>query len=325
MRRREFTMAGVAGTAWVLAPRALAQQRLPRVGMLNPRSLETSMVAQPVVKALADLGYRDGKEIKLEYRSTEGNAKPEAKLVRELLDLKCDLIFALATASAARTFRDARSHIPIVFFAVDYDPVQKGIVDNLRHPGGNMTGVWTPVLPLSAKKLEIGLEVLPRAKRFLVLADVDSKDQLGAVQEAATKRSVELLAVEYTNRPYDVGTAFKRARDAKVDGFIGLSSPGLAIHRAAIAEHLTSYKLPAFVGRTQLVEPGFLVCYTTNLAKAARQVASVGVRILKGEKPGDVAVEQPDEFELIVNMKTAKALGVTIPYTVLARATKLIE
>lgn len=205
------------------------------------------------------------------------------------------------------------------------DPVQKGIVDSLRRPGGNMTGVWGPVLPLSAKKLEIALEVLPQAKRFLVVADVDSKDQLEAVKEAASKRSVEVLAVEYTKRPYDLEAAFKRARDAKVDGLIGVSSPGIAIHRVAIAEQLARYKLPAFVGRALMVESGFLVSYTTNLAKAARQVASVGVRILKGERPSEVAVEQVDEFELVVNLKAARALGVKIPYTVLARATKVIE
>lgn len=318
--RRQFLL---AGTAWSLAPGAFAQQRLPTVGVLNPRPLEMSMVARPVLEALAQLGYRDGKEIRIEYRSREGSGKGETTLARELVELKCDLILALGTESGARALRG--SAVPVVFFAVDYDPLQKGIVDNLRRPSGNMTGVYGPVLPLAAKKLEIALEVLPSARRLFVISDIDSADQLATLRAAASKRSVELFAVEYERRPYDVAGAFTRARGAGVDGFIGLSSPGLATERATVAKQVASHKMPAFVGRTFMAEFGFVVAYTIDFAKAARQVAHVAVRVLRGAKPSDVAVEQAGDFELVVNLRVARTLGLKVPYSVLARATQLIE
>jgi putative ABC transport system substrate-binding protein len=293
--------------------------------MLNPRPLEKSLVSSPVVRALADLGYRHGQTMTLEYRSTEGFPGSESALVRELLELKCDLIFALGGERTVRAFRGARSNVPVVFFAVDFDPMERGIVDSQRRPGGNMTGVYMPIAALAIKKLEIALEVLPGARRFLVVSDADSKDQLEALKSAAKRRSVELTVVEYAKRPYDLAAAFETGKRAGVDGFIGVSSPGLSAQRGAIAEHFASQRLPAFVGRLSSVEPGFLIAYAADIAKGARRVAAMGVKVLKGAKPADIPVEQVDEFEMIVNLRTAKALGVKIPASVMARATKLIE
>jgi putative ABC transport system substrate-binding protein len=320
--RRRLVLASALG---MLVPRALAQKRVPRVGMLNPRSLEDSLVSRPVVDALAARGYRAGKEMVLEYRNSEGDAGAEQRLARELLGLKCDLIFALSTEISARVFRDARSQTPIVLFAVDYDPLQKGIIKSLARPGGNITGVYGPILTSAPKKLEIALDVLPAAKRFLVLSDRDSKDQLDSLKAAATTRSVELMVVEYEKRPYDFAAAFARARAAGVDGFIGLSSPGLGRHRKALGELFIKYKMPAFVGRLSMVEPGYLVGHTSDLAKIARRTADIGVRILEGARPGDIPFEQADEFETVVNLKTARMIGVTVPPAVLARATSVVE
>jgi ABC-type uncharacterized transport system substrate-binding protein len=320
--RRRFLLASTLG---VLTPFALAQKRVPRVGMLNPRALDLSLVSRPVVDALAELGYRDRMEMVLEYRSSDGDIGMEERYARELLSLNCDLIFALGTEVSARVFRDARSRIPIVLFAVDFDPLQKGIVDNLGRPSGNITGVYGPILTSGPKKLEIALDVLPAARRFLVFSDRDSKDQLETLKVAAAKRSVELMVVEYGKRPYDFAAAFARGREAGVDGFIGLSSPGLGAQRKALGDALVRYRMPAFVGRSSMVEPGFLVAHTTNLSKVARRTADIGVRILKGARPRDIPFEQADEFETVVNLKTARALGVKIPQTVLARATQVID
>jgi putative ABC transport system substrate-binding protein len=321
MRRREFVIAGVLGCA---APLVGGQGKRVKIGMLNPRPLEKSLVAGPVVRALAELGYRQGDNMQLEYRHTEGRTMAEAALMRELLDLNCDLIFVLGTEHGARALRDARSRTPVVFFAVDYDPLEKAIVSSLRQPGGNMTGVYIP-MELAAKKLEIALEVLPTAKRFLVLADPYSKDELARLRAAAQKRSVELTVVEYSKRPYDLAGAFETGKRAGIDGFIGLSSPGFAAQRGALAEQFISHRVPAFVGRLSLVEPGFLVAYTIDLVKAARRVAAIGVKVLKGANPGSIPVEQADEFEIFVNMRMAKILGIKIPASVLARATQMIE
>jgi len=320
--RRQVLLAGALG---VLASFALAQKRVPRVGMLNPRALNLSLVSRPVVDALAELGYRDGKEMVLEYRSSGGDIGMEERYARELLSMNCDLIFALGTEVSARMFRDARSRIPIVLFAVDFDPLQKGIVDNLGRPSGNITGVYGPILTSAPKKLEIALDVLPSAKRFLVVSDRDSKDQLETLKVAAARRAVELMVVEYAKRPYDFAAAFARAREAGVDGFIGLSSPGLGAQRKAMGEAFVRYRIPAFVGRSSMVEPGFLVGHTINLSKLARRTADMGVRILKGTRPSDIPFEQADEFETVVNLKTARTLGVKIPQTVLVRATQVIE
>jgi len=323
VNRRTFV---AATTASALAPRfTFGQQALPRVGVLNPVALEKSMVSRPVIDALAALGYRDGREIKLEYRSSEANPALASKLARELLELKCDVILALGTETEARAFVNAKTATPIVFFAVDYDPLQKGIVSNLRRPGANVTGVYGPVLPLTAKKLEIAREVLPAARRFLVLSDRDSKDQLDTLRESAAKLSVELLVVEFERRPFDIEGAFTRASRTGVDGFIGLSSPGLGAPRVATAQHILAHKLPAFVGRAFMMESAYLVAYTTDIAKAAQQVARISIRVLQGAKPGDIPVEQAGDFELVINNRMAKVLDVKIPYTLLARATRSID
>lgn len=320
--RRRFLLASALG---LLAPLALAQKRVPRVGMLSPRPLSISLISRPVVDALAERGYRDGREIVLEYRSSDNDIGKEEKFARELISLNCDLIFALGTEVSARVFRDARARTPIVLFAADFDPLEKGIVDNLARPGGNITGVYGPILTSAPKKLEIALDVLPGAKRFLVVSDRDSKDQLETLRVAAARRSVELLVVEYGKQPYDFAAAFARAREAGVDGFIGLSSPGLGAQRKTLGELFLSHRIPAFVGRLSMFEPGFLVAYTTNLTKLTQRTADIGVRILKGARPRDIPFEQADEFETVINLKTARTLGVKIPQSVLARATQVIE
>lgn len=319
--RRQFLLTSALGA---FTPLARAQSRRVKIGILNPRPLEKSLVAAPVVRALAEFGYRQGDTMTLEYRSPEGGKVGEVALARELLDLNCDLIFALGTDAAAPVFRDTRSRTPVVFFAVDYDPLDKGLVSNLRRPGGNLTGVYIP-MELAAKKLELALEVLPAAKRFLVISDAYSRDQLAILKAAAQKRSVELTVVEYSKRPYDLAVAFEAGRRDRVDGFIGLSSPGFAAQRGALAEHFVSQRMPAFVGRLSLVEPGFLVAYTINLEKAARRVAAIGVKVLKGAKAGDIPVEQADEFEIFINTRMAKVLGIKIPTSVLVRATQVVE
>lgn len=319
MRRREFLIAGI------LAPgAALAQARAVRVGMLGPRALADSIVQPTVLRGLAELGYRDGAGMVLAYRSTDGIPARAAGLARELIDLKCDVIFAF-TEDAIRALRDARSPTPVVFFAVDFEPLEKGIVNSLRRPGGSMTGVYLPVAALTAKKLEIAQEVLPDSRRFLVISDLHSKDQLQALRKAADARGVQLTVVEFAQQPYDLAGAFETGRRAGVEAFIGLSSPVFGGKRADLGALFASYRMPAFVGRLSMIEPGFLVAYTIDLSKAGRRAAAIGARILKGAKPGDIPVEQADEFELVVNLKTARALGVKIPYSVLARATRVIE
>lgn len=261
----------------------------------------------------------------LEYRSADGFAERFPKLARELLELKCDVIFAFGPEHSARPFRDTRSAVPVVVLAIDYDPLGKGIVANLRRPGGNITGVYIPQVALAAKRLEIAQEVFPGASRFLVLGDVYTRDQLAALRKAAEARKARLTVVEFARPPYDYAGAFETGRQAGVEVFVGMASPVFAADRRKLAALLASQRLPAVGIRDTYAEAGFLLSYGADVNKAAMRAADIGVRILKGANPADIPVEQSTEFELVINLRTAKSLGVKIPYSVLARATRVIE
>lgn len=261
----------------------------------------------------------------LEYRSADGVVDRFPRLARELIDLKCDLIFAIGPEHSARAMRDARSTVPVVILAIDYDPVEKGIIANLRRPEANMTGVYLPQAALAVKRLEIAREVVPTARKLLVLADPYSRDQLNAVRKAAEKVGVTLTVVEFTKQPYDFASAFESGRRAGVEVLIGFSSPVFAANGAALSAFLAQHRLPGVGFFPRLAEEGFLMSYGADIVKAARRVADIGVRILKGDKPADIPLEQSDEYDLVLNLKTAKTLGVKIPYSVMARATRVIE
>jgi putative ABC transport system substrate-binding protein len=289
--------------------------------MLSGRPLAESIYARPIVRRLAELGYRDGAGTILEYRSTDGFIDRYPAQARELIDLKCDVIIAIGAWQPARALRDLRSPVPTVFFAGDYDPVEKGIVSSLSRPDGNMTGVYAPQALLAAKRLQILREVLPAARHFLVLADAFSRDHLDAVRKAGEAVGVDITVVEFLNQPYDFAGAFETGRQAGVEGVLLLNSPVFASHLKELSALIAKHRLPA-VGAGY---PGIMIGYHGDLQKGPARAAEIAVRILKGAKPADIPVEQIDEFVLVINAKTARALGVKIPESVLARATRIIE
>jgi putative ABC transport system substrate-binding protein len=316
--RRQFLLAGALGALGV--PHGRAQPRPARVGMLTPRA--KSFFAPTVIRRLAELGYREGSRMVLEYRHADGVVERFPLLARELISLKCDLIFAIGPEHAARALRDAPSPVPVVFLAVDYDPLEKGIIASLARPGGNLTGVYALNPEITLKRLEIAQEVLPKASRFLVLSDVYTRDQLVALQKVADARRVQLTVAELV-KPHRYVAAFETARQARAEALIVLTSPVFADDRAEISALALNQRLPAigFVSP----EADFLVGYSSNVTKMSYRVAEIGVQILKGAKPAEIPVEQAGEFDLVINLKMAKALGVKIPYSVMARATKVIE
>src|SRR5918999_1313818 len=188
--RRRFLIASALGALSVRY--AAAQGRQAKVGMLSARSLAEAVYAGGVVRRLAELGYRQGAGMALEFRHANGFAERYAPLARELIDLKCDIIFAIGPELPVRALQDARSPMPIVFLAVDYDPLEKGIVASLRQPDRNTTGIYIPQAALVVKRMEILRELLPRAQSFLVLADVFSKDQLRPLRAAAEAAGISL-------------------------------------------------------------------------------------------------------------------------------------
>jgi len=305
-------------------PHAWAQTRMPRIGILSGLPLEKSAAAPMLLNALAELGYRDKAGMVLEYRYSQNPDRFPA-LAKELIAANCDVMFALVSQETARAFRDARSSAPVVFLAFDYDPVEKGMVRSLGRPGGNMTGVYVPNAALTGKRLEIAQEVLPGARRFLVLTDVHTKEQLAALRKAADARRVHLTVVAYEQRPYDLAAGFETGRRDKVDGLMLLFSPEFIASRAKLSELFVRFKLPVIATGAVSGDSGVLLGYSQNMAKMYRQAAEIAVRILKGVKVAEIPVEQPLEFDLVVNLKTAKTLGIKIPQSVLARATRVIE
>jgi len=320
--RRQFLLAGALGA---LSPRYTeAQARPPRVGILAPRPKTPETLMASLLERLAELGYREGAGMLLEFRSADGVADRYPRLAHELIDKKCDLLFAFGDLAIA-AFRDARTPIPVVFISPDSDPLERGYVESLRRPGRNMTGVYVPAPTLAAKRLEIALEVLPAARRFFVLVDVYSTDQLVALRKAAETRRVELSVVEYEPHRDDLAAAFETARRARIEAMIGFMSPQFFGSRAKLAALIASHRIAAFFPSYMAEQAGILLSYHTDLYWLSRKAAEFGDKILKGAKPADIPVEQPDAIDLVVNLKTAKTLGIKIPYSVLARATKVIE
>jgi len=321
--RRQFLKVGAIGT---LAPAfAFAQSRPVKIGMLGPVPLARSVYSPGVVRRLAELGYRDGAEAVIEYRSSDGVVENYAKQARELIDLRCDLIIPVGTEPAVRALHDARAPMPVVFLAVDYDPLEKGVVASLRRPDRNTTGVYLPQNAMVAKRLEIMREVVPAARRYLVFSDLFTRDQLGAARKAASAAGLQLTVVEFSSHPYDFQAAFEAGRKAQVQAFMTLASPPFTAYRNALIPFLAKHRLPSISGSLQNVEAGYLLGFNVDVNKVTRRVAEMGVSILKGAKPEDIPVEQADEFELTINAKIARALGVKIPESVRARATRIVQ
>jgi len=323
MKRRRFLLASAASA---IAPACvLAQSRPVRIGLITPRPLAESIYTGPIVRRLAELGYREGGGMLLEYRATGGFADRYPKMARELIDLKCDLIFAVGPEVAVRVFRNARTSIPIVFLAVDFDPLETGIVKSLSRPEANITGLYIPQGELAAKRLEIMREVLPSARRFLVLSDESSRDQLATLRKRADASGMKLAVVEFSTQPYDFAGAFEAGRKEKAEALIGLASAVFAANLAKVSGLLAQYRLPSAGTSGPMADGGYLLSYGPDVSKITRRVAELGARILKGAKPADIPVEQADEFELVINSKTARALGLRIPESVRARATRIIQ
>jgi len=323
MNRRNTVL---ALAALGVAPRAAtAQERTVRVGALVGRRNSTFMPM--LLKRLGELGYVEGRNLTVEYRSADGVLERFPALARELIDAKCDVIFAIGAPQAAQALVAAKSPIPVVIIANDYDPVKAGIVLNLRQPGGNLTGVFLSQIELSAKRLELMRAVLPAATRYLVLGDAFTKDQLDATRQAATRLRVEIVAETFVSPPYDIEAAIAKARTPRVEALIVLTSPQLFDLRARISELAMAQKLPASVGyaASGWGEAGFLIAYAAEQNKMSARAAEMAVSILKGAKPGDIPIEQATNYELMVNLKTARALGITVPQSVLLRADHVIE
>jgi putative ABC transport system substrate-binding protein len=328
MRRREFiTLLGGAAVAWPVAARAQQSEQVRRIGMLvNGPETDAEVAARIAAfrKALQDFGWIPGTNLRVDIRFGVDNEELREK-AKELVGPAPDVVWAIATPSVMALRRVTRT-VPIVFVAVT-DPVGLGIVQNLARPGGSATGFLSAEFGFGAKLLELLKEIAPGVRRVIILTDLDNPSaapQFAAIQTVAPSIGVELKLLG-TN---DSGliergiSDFARAGNA---GVIALRVQEVITHRKLIIKLAAQHRLPAIYPLHIFAADGGLISYGPDVVDASRQAASYVDRILKGEKPADLPVQAPTKYELVVNLKTAKTLGLTIPPAVLARADSVIE
>jgi putative ABC transport system substrate-binding protein len=306
-----------------------AQQtgRVYRLGFLSPASTPEPSIpttATLVPKLLHDLGYIEGRNLQVQRRFAEGKLDRLPQLAKELVDLRMDVIVAVSP-TAIKPAQEATKSIPIVM-GFGKDPVRDGFIASLARPGGNITGVVVaPEDVLAGKRLELIKEAVPRAGSVAVLAtgESSSKLQIHETEKVASLLGIRLLIVELQNSHYD--EAFTSMTAQRANALFVLASPILNAGRDRIIQLAAKHRLPAIYEWPEHAEVGGMMAYGSSLAGLSRRVAWYVERILKGTKPADLPVEQPTRFEFIINLKTAKQIGVTIPPNVLARADKVIR
>ena len=329
MRRREFiTLLGGAAAVWPFAARAQQGERMRRIGVLmNVAAADPEGQAQVAafLQALQQLGWTEGRTVRIETRWGENDVELDRRYATELLAFAPDVILASSTLSVAALRRVTRTS-PIVFAGVS-DPVGAGFVDTLARPGGNVTGFMIFEYSLSGKWLELLKEIAPRLMRAAVLRDSANPAgiaQFGAIQAVAQSLGVELRPVD-TRDAGEIERSIASFAGAANGGLIVTPSASVSAHHDLIVMLAARYKLPAvYTSRPMVVGRG-LICYGPDIADQYRQAAGYVDRILKGDKAADLPVQAPTKYALVINLKTAKALGLELPAALLARADEVIE
>jgi putative ABC transport system substrate-binding protein len=307
---------------------AEAQQpaKVPRIGLLIASS---PSAASPRIEAfrhgLTELGYVEGKNIVIEYRYAEGKPDRLPALAADLVRLKIDIIVTGGT-SPTRAAKEATVSIPIVM-TQDIDPVGSGFVASLARPGGNITGLSNFAPELSGKRIELLKEIVPKISRVAVLGDLSHPANAQALKEvkaAAEALRVKLQHLDIQN-PTDIESAFRAANNGRAEAILALPGAVLISHRTQIAGFAAKNRLPTIYYATEFVEDGGLMSYAPNFADLSRRAATYVDKILKGAKPADLPVEQPMKFELVINLKAAKRIGLAVPPNVLARADRVMK
>jgi putative ABC transport system substrate-binding protein len=322
--RRVFI--GTVAVSLLSAPLAAEAQptRTPRIGFLsNGNSTPVSPQLNAFRRGLRELGWIEGQTVTIEYRWAEGNSDRLPALVAELVQGKVDVI-VLSGRPAIRAAREATSTIPIVFVILS-DPVTLGFVPSLARPGGNMTGLASEFEALITKQLQLLKEAVPKVSRVALLHHPEIAPAVTSAAEAAAQRLGLTARTLKVAEVAEFENAFKMARSERAGAIHVLPSPFFNAHRARLIELAARYRLPAVYEFRNYVEDGGLMSYGPSINEMYRGMASYVDRILKGAKPGDLPIERPTTFELVINLKTAKTLKLTIPQALLLRADELIE
>jgi putative ABC transport system substrate-binding protein len=323
--RREFITLLGGAAAWPLAAKAQQPGKLPTIGYLGASAaVSESPWTTAFVQRLRELGWIEGRTIAIEYRWAEGRAERAAEIAAEFVRLKVDVIVGTATPPTIAA-KHATSVIPIVF-AVAGDPVGTGLVASLARPGGNITGLSLQATDLAGKRIELLREVVPGLRRLAIMGNVGNSQvvlEMGEVQAAARTLGLDAITSEI-RRAEDVAPAFEAIK-GRADALFVILDPVVSSNRLPINTFALRARLPTVHGVRDLVEAGGMMSYGPNFPDLFRRAAGDVDKILRGVKPAEIPVEQPTKFDLIINLKTAKALGLEIPPTLLARADEVIE
>jgi ABC-type uncharacterized transport system substrate-binding protein len=327
VKRREFMalLGGAATVAWPLGARAQQPAKLPTIGFLGATTPPAqSQWTAAFLERLRGLGWIEGRNVAIEYRWMEGRNERVAEIAAEFVQLRVDVIVVQGTAAVVGA-KQATSVIPIVF-ALAGDPVGSGLVASLARPGGNVTGLSGQQADVAAKRLELLREVVPSLRRLAIVANVGNPYailELSEIQAAARALGLEAATFEI-RRAEDVAPAF-RALGGRADALYVINDPLINTNRVRIIISALGARLPTMHGSREHVEAGGLMSFGPNYPDLFRRTADYVNKILRGAKPGDIPVEQPTKFDLVVNALTAAALGITLPPTLLARADEVIE
>jgi ABC-type uncharacterized transport system substrate-binding protein len=328
LKKVDWSSILVAATLLAVAAIAEAQQpkNMPRIGYLGTVSLSINAArANAFRRGLRDLGYMEGKNIMIEWRSADGKLDRLATIATDLVRLKVDVLVT-GGPTATHAAREATSTIPIVM-GFDNDPVGSGVVASLSRPSGNVTGLSSLAPEISGKQLEILKEIVPRLARLAVFGNNNEPGNAQNLKEVELAAKAFGIKVQYWNvvTLKDIDTAFDESSKGRIEALLALQNPVVQGQRARFVELASKNRLPAAYFAPEIVEDGGLMTYGASFPDLFRRAATYVDKILKGAKPADLPVEQPKKFEFIINLKTAKQIGLTIPPNVLARADRVIK
>jgi putative ABC transport system substrate-binding protein len=324
MKRRSFITLLGGAAAWPLAAGAQQSGKLPTIGFLGSVSVPAARWVAAFLQRLRELGWIEGRNFVIEYRWAEGSSDRAAEFAAEFVRLKVDIIVTYATPVVLAAKR-ATSIIPIVF-AATADPVSTGLVASLAHPGGNVTGLSVQHTDLAGKRLELLREIVPNLRRLAIMANVGNPAavlELSEVQAAARSLGLEVATLEI-RRAEDIAHAFEEVKGRAEVLYVCIDAL-LFSQRIYINTLALAARLPTMHGNRENVAAGGLAHYGANYPDLFRRAGDYVDKILRGAKPGDIPVEQPTRFDLVVNLTTAKALGLNIPEAFLLRANEVIE
>ena len=322
MRRREFVTLLGGPALWPLAARAQQPGKVYRIGIFSSINPVMGPAYSAFLNELRVQGFIEAQNLVVDHRATDQAAAALAGNVAEMVRLKVDAIFAGVQPALQAA---AGTGIPIIIAGVNFDPVAHGYVKSLARPGGNVTGVVLLQTELAEKQVELLTQAFPERKRLAMQWDAISADQFSAAERRAKALGLDVISIKLEERPYDFAAAFRRSAEGGAQMLLVLSSPFFGSHTQTIVDLTIEYRLPTMFIFRRYVEAGGLMSYGPDNVAMLRQAAVYVAKVLRGTSPADLPVEQPNKFEFAVNLRTAKAIDIELPTSILLRADEVIE